>query len=824
VAIAKAQPTVTFGAAPTPTYLGGNFTVSASTTNTDSAVLTYSAVSGPCALVSGATFSSSGAGSCAVQASGVATTNFLAASAQQTVTIAKAASTTTFGAAPTPTYLGGNFTVNASNNSGGTITYSYVSGPCALVNASLGTFSSSGAGSCVVKADSATTTNYLASSAQQTVTIAKAQPTITFGAAPTPTYLGGNFTVSATTTNTDSPTLTYSAVSGPCALVSGATFSSSGAGTCKVQASGTATTNFLAASNTQDVTIAKAASTTSFGAAPTPTYGDNFTVSASNNSTGTITYSVVSGPCTLMNASLGTFSSTGAGSCVVKAYSATTMNYLASSAQQTVTISTRPVTVKATSISRVFGQSTPVFSIYTSVGTLASGDTLASLGTPTFTTSPTNPAVNVGSYTIAVSGLSNSNYTITYDNTGSLTITQVGTTSAVSVTPVTQQYSDRVTFSATLSPAIVGGQSPATSVTFFVGTPSLPGAQNMGTCTLAVIGGALSCQVSNVALLEPAFPPPAPGNMAPGAHTVYAVFGGVNANFTVGTPTTSLTITQENALVAYSGLNFFWTASITSTSVSVPLRATIQDVSDGAPGDIRNATVRFVSRDVFPAVTLCTATVTLINPADTTTATASCTPATQFSVDNTGSTQYTIGIVVEGYYTRDDSLDDTLVTVSQPLANFITGGGYLVLSQSAGLVPGNTGSKINFGHNVKYNSNLTNLQGHVNIILRNGGHVYQIKSTSITTLGVTTNAVGGQGQFLSKANIQDITNPVNPISVEGNATLQFNMVDNGEPGSSDTLGITVWNKAGLLWFSSNWSGSPPATVQQVLGGGNLAVH
>jgi hypothetical protein len=79
--------------------------------------------------------------------------------------------------------------------------------------------------------------------------------------------------------------------------------------------------------------------------------------------------------------------------------------------------------VKATSISRVYGESTPAFSIFLSVGTLASGDTLAALGTPIFTTSPTNPAVNVGSYTIAVSGLSNSNYAITYDNTGTLTIT-----------------------------------------------------------------------------------------------------------------------------------------------------------------------------------------------------------------------------------------------------------------------------------------------------------------------------------------------------------------------------------------------------------------
>ncbi|MFN2578643.1 MAG: hypothetical protein ABR607_13230, partial [Pyrinomonadaceae bacterium] len=97
-----------------------------------------------------------------------------------------------------------------------------------------------------------------------TLTVNKGDQTITFGAAPAPTYLGGNFTVSANTTNSDSSTLTYSRVSGPCALVSGAAFSSNGAGICVVQADGASTTNFNAASNTQNVTIAKVTPTVTF--------------------------------------------------------------------------------------------------------------------------------------------------------------------------------------------------------------------------------------------------------------------------------------------------------------------------------------------------------------------------------------------------------------------------------------------------------------------------------------------------------------------------------------------------------------------------------
>jgi Galactose oxidase, central domain len=131
-----------------------------------------------------------------------------------------------------------------------------------------------------------------------TVTGAKSTPTISFAAAPTPMFGGGDFAVSATTTNTDSSALTYSVVSGPCALVSGSTFSSSGAGACVVQASGPETANFNAASNTQSVTIAKATSTTTtVGAGPfmydgTTHSGGSGTVTGAGTITGsaTVTY------------------------------------------------------------------------------------------------------------------------------------------------------------------------------------------------------------------------------------------------------------------------------------------------------------------------------------------------------------------------------------------------------------------------------------------------------------------------------------------------------------------------------------------------------
>jgi hypothetical protein len=81
---------------------------------------------------------------------------------------------------------------------------------------------------------------------------------------------------------------------------------------------------------------------------------------------------------------------------------------------------------------------------------------------------------------------------------------------------------------------------------------------------------------------------------------------------------------------------------------------------------------------------------------------------------------------------------------------------------------------------------------------------------------------GSMANFTGKANIQDVTDPLNPVSVEGNATLQLWMTDNEALGTGDTLGIQVLGKGGATWFSSNWDGT--RTIEQILGGGNLAVR
>jgi len=294
-------------------------------------------------------------------------------------------------------------------------------------------------------------------------------------------------------------------------------------------------------------------------------------------------------------------------------------------------------------------------------------------------------------------------------------------------------------------------------------------------------------------------------------------------------------ITQEDARAAYTGALFASTACATCSNATVTLAATIQDITavpgdtayDAYAGDIRNATVTFVNRDAGNA-TLCTAPVGLVSLSDTRTGTATCN--WNASIGSADSDQYTVGVVVNSYYKRNSSDDNTVVTVSKPGNDSITGGGYLVMANSAGLYPGQPGTKNNFGFNVKYNKSGTNLQGNINTIIRNNGRVYQIKGNAMTSLSVQPPDCAAppcSATFNGKANIKDITDPLNPISIDGNATLQVTMTDNGDLG--DTIGITVWNKNGGLWFSSNLgSHSPPRTIEQKLGaspgGGNLVVH
>jgi MBG domain (YGX type) len=430
----------------------------------------------------------------------------------------------------------------------------------------------------------------------------------------------------------------------------------------------------------------------------------------------------------------------------------------------------------------------------TGVGGLNSSLPVKYIGRNLTVYGPTNTApTNAGDYTMQARYPGDNNHLDSRDSKdysiakAALTITAVDKSI---------QYSDPVTFTVTYAG--------------FVGNPQE---------TPAVLGGTLA--FSPTAATAQFF--------APGPYTI-TPSGLASNNYAITFKSSTLTVTQEDARAYYTGLMYTTISSPTSSTATVTLSATIKDITavpsdpayDTYLGDIRNAKVTFINRDTNAVIAL-NVPVGLVTSADTKTGTA--TYNWNVNIGTGDSAQYTIGIIVNGYYTRNASDEDTIVTVSKPIPGSINGGGYLVMQTSAGLYPGGVGTKNNFGFNVK-NDSKSSPKGNINTIVRNGGRVYQIRGNAMTSL--TTKPANpptipyGTATFNGKANIQDIPNPILPISIDGNATLQVTMTDQGEPGSTDSIAITVWNKSGGVWFSSNWNGTK--TIEQTLGGGNLQVR
>jgi hypothetical protein len=280
-------PTISF-TVPNHTYGDAPFTVSAASNSTGA--ITYSVVSGP-ATISGSTVTLTGAGTVVLQASQVAAGNYASGAQTATFTEAGQAPTITF-TVPNHTYGDAPFTVSATSNSSGAITYSVASGSATLSGS---TVTLTGVGTVVLTASQAAAGNYAVGTQSATFSVAGQTPTITF-TVPNHTFGDAPFTVSAASNS--SGAITYSVVSGP-ATISGSTITLTGAGTVVLQASQVASGNYASGTQTAILTVAGQLPTINF-TVPNHTYGDPpFTVSAASNSSGAITYSVISGSATI---------------------------------------------------------------------------------------------------------------------------------------------------------------------------------------------------------------------------------------------------------------------------------------------------------------------------------------------------------------------------------------------------------------------------------------------------------------------------------------------------------------------------------------------
>jgi hypothetical protein len=168
---------------------------------------------------------------------------------------------------------------------------------------------------------------------------------LAFTAIPAQVYGSAPFQVSAASASSGS--ISYAVVSGP-ATISGNTVTLTGTGTVALQATQGASGNYAAATAATSFIVSAEPPTLTFVPIPTKTYGiAPFTVSANSASTGTITYSVVSGPAT-MNGN--TVTLTGSGTVVLQASQAASGNYTAETVTTNFTVNAETPTLTFASV------------------------------------------------------------------------------------------------------------------------------------------------------------------------------------------------------------------------------------------------------------------------------------------------------------------------------------------------------------------------------------------------------------------------------------------------------------------------------------------
>ena len=661
--------------------------------------------------------------------------------------------------------------------------YSVISG----IVLTTSTGSAATAGTHTISAAGGTASNYVVTHVNGSLSVAKAAALTATANNKNKVYGGADPALTYTPSGTLFYGDTYSVISG--VSIATATGAGATAGTHVIDASGGTAANYEVTTVDGTLSVAKAAALTATadnknkvygGANPALTYTPSGTLYYGD------TYSVISG----VSLTTATGSAATAGTHVIDANGGSAANYQVATVDGTLTVAkAAALTATADNKNKVYGGADPILA-YTPSGSLYYGDTYSVISGVSLVTAA-GSAATAGTHVIDASGGVAANYEVTTVD-GTLTVAKALLT--ITANNASRQYSDaNPTFTESYA-GFVYGQTLATSGV--TGSPSLTtiASPSSSPGTYAIIGSQGSLSAANYTFM-----------------------------FVAGT----LTVAREDARAYYTGLSFVTTSSSTSSTASVLLSATIKDITavagdpnyDSQAGDIRNARVTFINRETN-AVIASNVPVNLVSSGDTKVGTA--TYNWSADIGSADSKAFQIGVIVTNWYTRDSASDDTIIEVVKPIPGSISGGGYLDNVASAGLYAGDVGSRTNFGLNAKFNKKLTNVQGHANIIVRSSGRVYQFKSNAVDSLNLTSlpgNVT--KATFTAKANITDITNPLAPISLGGNKTLQIQMTDAGEPGSSDSISITLTDASGLL-FSSRWNGTQ--SIEQLLGGGNLQVR
>lgn len=350
------------------------------------------------------------------------------------------------------------------------------------------------------------------------------------------------------------------------------------------------------------------------------------------------------------------------------------------------------------------------------------------------------------------------------------------TVTTVTVVPALQQYSDRTTLTATVSPAVVNGSVAAGRVQFRidgsdVGAPVALGAG--GTASLA-----------NVPLMR-----------AAGGYPVTAVFTSSSAQFAGSTGSASVTVTREHAMVVYGDANpaalqvgtpgGALSAGALTLAIGVQERSPDAAVAPGTsgPGDIANAGLAVTLAPVGPGsgYTLQCQAAGVSGSGYAAARTFTCTNTSPIAVN-----AYEVRVAVTGAHYIGTHAD--VVTVFDPSLGFASGGGSFLLD----------GDRVRFGFNLKYKKNGAGAKGSVIVVRQHADG---------TSSRIASNALG------DLALGEDPAVPMGWAALTGKATYTTRTAsaqdDVTTGGQSFTVYVEDRDKAGG-GADRIWVGGPPA--------------
>ena len=307
------------------------------------------------------------------------------------------------------------------------------------------------------------TTDYTTATKTVSLLVAQAAPVITWS---TPASIAFGATLSATQLNATASvpgTFLYTPAAGTTPAI--------GTDTLSVTFTPTDTTDYTSATKTVSLVVAAAAPFITWTTPVAITYGTALSatqLNATASVAGSFTYNPAAG--TILTAGAYTLNTT---------FTPTdTTDYSTATKTVSLTVNPAPLSLTANNATRIFGTVNPVFT-----GTVTgaqTGDTF----TEAFTTTATSLS-NVGTYPIvpSVTGSNLASYTQTATN-GSLSITQAGSTTALTLSSTSILPGQSVTLTAQVASATTG--TPTGTVQFFDGTTLLNTATlSSGTATYA---------------------------------------------------------------------------------------------------------------------------------------------------------------------------------------------------------------------------------------------------------------------------------------------------------------------------------------------------